>query len=151
VPEPAAYPKEISMRTRALAVAVLVAAVGVLAAGCGDDGPRRPPLTLPTADRFADGACADAAGPVLALGRFTYDRDGAAALPAADYPFLREQSEKLAAVRNRAEPPVRDRVTAVLSSIGFIRVRPGKAYDPQLVRDLEVARADLQKTCLRPT
>jgi hypothetical protein len=37
-------------------------------------------------------------------------------------------------------------IDAVLTAIGFVRLRPGKAYDPQLLRDLEGARA----ACSRP-
>jgi hypothetical protein len=40
------------------------------------------------------------------------------------------------------------RIDAVLVAIGFMRLRPGKAYDPALLRDLEAARADLQGACV---
>jgi hypothetical protein len=142
------------MKARVLTVSLILAALAGAAGvtglvACGADGSDRPPLTLPAADSFRPGACRDAAGPVLALGKLTYDRAGATSLPAADYPFLVEQSDKLLAVRDRAEPAVLERVNAVLTSIGFVRLRPGKAYDPQLMTDLESTRAALQSECVR--
>jgi hypothetical protein len=140
------------MRVRVLAVSLTIAALAGSAAmaglaGCDADKPGRAPLVLPAADDFRPGACRDAADPILALGRLTYDRDGAGKLPAGDYPFLVEQNDKLIAVRDRAQPAVRDRMSTVLMAIGFVRIRPGKAYDPQLMTDLETARAALQSQC----
>jgi hypothetical protein len=140
------------MRTRTLAVilislaaaAVAVVALGVTVAG----GPHRPPLRLPAASAFPEGTCRDAADAVLALGRFTYDNTGASRLPADSYPFLRQRAEQLAAVREGAGQPLSGRIDAVLTAIGFLRFQPGKAYDPQLLRDLETSRADLQQTCV---
>ena len=128
-----------------LAVAT-VAAVAVGAAVTGD--PRRPPLRLPAASAFPAGTCRDAADAVLALGRFTYDNADASRLPADSYPFLRQRAEQLAAVGEGAEQALSGRIDAVVTAIGFLRLRPGKAYDPQLLRDLEAARADLQQTCV---
>lgn len=135
---------------RLVAGAVAVSLLGAGAAACTRDRPARPPLTLPAADRFRPGACADAADPVLALGRFTYDRAGADRLPRADYPFLAEQSRRLVAVRDatQTDPAVRDRLVTLLISLGFVRVRPGAAYDPTLLSDLETARAAVQDTCV---
>jgi hypothetical protein len=140
------------MKARVLTVSLILAALagaagvtGLVACGADD----RPPLKLPAADSFRPGACRDAADPVRALGKLTYDRTGAKSLPAGDYPFLVEQSDKLLAVRDRAEPAVLERVNAVLTSIGFVRLRPGKAYDPQLMTDLENTRAALQDECVR--
>src|SRR5262245_34981376 len=108
------------MRARVLAVSLTLAALAGSAglARCGADHPGRPPLTLPSADSFRPGACRDAADPVLALGKLTYDRAGARTLPAGDYRLLVEQSDKLSAVRERAEPAVQERVSAVLTAIG---------------------------------
>jgi hypothetical protein len=139
------------MKARASAVLLIIAALAAGPAGCGADPPRRAPLTLPAADSFQPGACRDAADPILALGRLTYDRDGVKSLSAGDYTILVEQGEKLIGVRDRTEPALRERVNAVLSAIGFVRIRPGKAYDPQLMKDLETARAALQSACVRPT
>jgi hypothetical protein len=140
------------MKPRVLVVSLtILAAAAAGAAGiaaAGSDPPRRAPLTLPAADSFRTGPCRDAAEPILALGRLTYDRDGATKLPATDYPFLKEQADKLAAVRDRAEPALQERFAAVLTAIGFVRIRPGAAYDPQLIEDLESARASLQNTCV---
>ena len=140
------------MRARLFAVTLTIAALAPagLLAGCGPDRPDRPPLTLPAAGDFRPGACRDAADPIRALGQLTYDRAGARTLPATDYPFLVEQSDKLVAVLERAEPAVRERLDAVLTAIGFVRIRPGKTYDPQLLTDLEIARATLQSECVRP-
>lgn len=194
------------MKTRTVLLALTLlagACVVVVAATAGSD---RPPLNLPAASAFPAGPCRDAAGAVLALGRFTYEHEDAATLPASAYPFLRQRAEELAGVRNalsgspsasagagensavedsaaaagdgtvgeqavgeqaNSEQAVRGqpvgeqpdagdgleqalsrRLQAVLTAIGFVRLRPGKAYDPQLLRDLERARAELQQTCL---
>jgi hypothetical protein len=141
------------MKARVLAVSLTITALAAAAglaglAACGADKPDRPPLVLPAAGDFKGGVCRDAADPILALGKLTYDRAGAKKLPAADYPFLVQQNDKLIAVRDRAEPAVKDRLNAVLQAIGFVRIRPGKAYDPQLMTDLETARAALQSECV---
>jgi hypothetical protein len=131
--------------TRVLASALAAAAIAVFAAGCGAG---RPPLSLPAADSFRAGTCRQAADPVLALGRFAYDRDGAKSLAEADYTLLVDQGNKLLALRDKAEPDISRRISAVLTSIGFVRIRPGTSYDPQLLRDLEAARLQLQNACL---
>lgn len=135
------------MKARVLALCTTIAAS--LLAGC-TDGPDRPPLALPATDQFRPGVCRDIADPVLALGHLTYDRAGATKLPTGDYPFLAEQGGKLLAARDRADAPTQDRLTAVLTAIGFVRLRTGKAYDPHLMTDLETARAALQAECVRP-
>jgi hypothetical protein len=141
------------MKARVLALSLTIAALAGSAglaglAGCTADRPGRPPLTLPATDQFKTGVCRDSADPILALGKLTYDRAGAKTLPAGDYPFLVEQGEKLLAVRDRAEPAVVERMNAVLAAIGFVRIRTGKTYDPQLMVDLETARAALQSECV---
>jgi hypothetical protein len=140
------------MKARVLVVSLtMLAAAAAGAAGiaaCGSDGPQRAPLALPAAESFRAGPCRDAADPILALGRLTYDRDGATALSAGDYQILVEQAQKLVAVRDRAEPALQEPMTAVLTAIGFVRIRPGRTYDPQLMKDLEAARANLQNTCV---
>ncbi len=137
------------MRIRLMAVAVVVGAAGAaIAIGA------RPGLELPEASAFHDGRCRRSADAVLALGRFTYRHADAETLPSDAYPFLRQRAEELAAVRNMADSqvdPVQQalspRIDAVLTAIGFIRLRPGRTYDRQLLRDLESARSDLQRTC----
>jgi hypothetical protein len=141
------------MKARVLALSLTIAALAGSAglaglAGCTADKPGRPPLTLPAADQFKTGVCRDSADPILALGKLTYDRAGAKTLPVGDYQFLVEQGEKLIAVRDRAEPAVLERMNAVLAAIGFVRIRTGKTYDPQLMVDLETARAALQAECV---
>ena len=138
------------MKARAFAVSLTIAALAPasLLAGCGADNPR-PKLTLPAADAFRAGACRDAADPILALGKLTYDRAGKKTLPAGDYTILVEQGEKLLAVRDRADATVQERMNDVLAAIGFVRIRTGKTYDPRLMTDLETARAALQTECVR--
>ena len=136
-------------RTVAVLISVVVAAVtAVVVRVAVTGGPDRPPLKLPAASAFPVGTCRDAADAVLALGRFTYDHTGAPRLPADAYPFLRQRAEQLAAVREGAGEALSGRIDAVLTAIGFLRLRPGNAYDPGLLRDLEAARTDLQRTCV---
>ncbi|GIJ45721.1 hypothetical protein Val02_26070 [Virgisporangium aliadipatigenens] len=125
-------------------VAALAVAAAALAA-CSDD---RPPLKQPAAEKFKEGPCREAADPILALGRFTYDREGAKRLKDADYPFLVANGEKLIVVKEKAQPEVGDRIGNVLTNIGYLRIRPGKLYDPALLKGLESARADLQNACV---
>ena len=142
------------MFSRTTATVALLAAVAAFSAACSDDrsGTRdRAPLTQPAPERFASGACRDAADPILALGRFTYTHEGAKTLGKAEYAELTAQGEKLIPVRERAEPAVADKISAVLTSIGYIRVRPGKSFDPALLRDLETARTQLQNACVTGT
>src|SRR3954453_13515947 len=96
-PPPPVHKGVPDMKARAFAVSLTIAALAPasLLAGCGADNPARPKLTLPAADSFRAGACRDAADPILALGKLTYDRAGKKALPAEDYTFLVEQGEKL--------------------------------------------------------
>jgi hypothetical protein len=139
------------MKARVLTVFLTIVAFAGAAgvAGCTADKPGRPPLALPAADSFKPGVCRDAADPILALGKLTYDRAGAKKLAASDYAFLVEQGERLLAVRERAEPALQERMNGVLAAIGFVRIRPGKVYDPQLMTDLETARAALQSECVK--
>jgi len=111
----------------------------------------RPPLVLPAADAFAPGVCREAAEPILALGRFSYDRALARRLTDADRAELAVQSERLVKVRDAfertAEPVRADRVGELLAAIGFARIRTGPTYDPQLLRDMETARVRVQTFC----
>jgi len=130
------------MRAYVLAAALAVATL----AGCsGDD---RPPLSQPAPERFTEGSCREAADPILKLGRFTYDRAGAEQLKDSDYPFLVANGEKLIAVKEKAAPELAGRIDNVLTNIGYLRIRPGKLYDPQLLKGLEAARTQLQNACV---
>jgi len=131
--------------------AVLLAASAALLGACStsrEGTSTRAPLAQPAPEQFSPGVCRDAADPILALGRFTYDHDGDRKLEKADYAELTANGEKLLAVRDKAQPAVTERISAVLTSIGYIRVRPGATYDPQLLRDLETARKALQDSCV---
>jgi hypothetical protein len=133
---------------RGIAVGLAVLAAGPLAAcGTGSRQPARPPLSLPAADTFHAGTCRRAAGAILALGGFSYAHDGAKRLTDADRAELSTQGNQLAPLRDSAEPPVAQRLGAVLTAIGFVRIRTGPTYDPSLLRDLEAARTSLQAAC----
>ncbi|GAA1038779.1 hypothetical protein GCM10009557_55740 [Virgisporangium ochraceum] len=47
-----------------------------------------------------------------------------------------------------AQQALSPRIDPVLTAIGFLRLRPGRAYDPALLRDLEDARSALQRACV---
>jgi hypothetical protein len=142
------------MKARILAISLTTAALATGAGtaaltACNPNPPDRPPLMLPATTAFTPGTCRDAADPILTLGEYTYNRAGATKLPATDYTFLIEQNNKLVTIRDNAEPTtIRDHMNAVLTAIGFVRLRPGKAYHPQLITDLETARAALQTQCV---
>ena len=137
-------------RTGFRSAALAVAAAATFATGCAGAPQRtvsRPPLQLPAADRFHPGGCHDAADAVLAVGRFTYDHAGANRLTDADRAVLAEQSGRLVAVRDRADPLLADQFGALLQAIGFVRLRTGRTYDPHLLRDVESARVQVQNSC----
>ena len=138
------------MRSRwKMAAAVLAAVAGAASvAGCtGDSGTGdRAPLALPAASAFKAGTCATIADPVLALGRFTYDKAGKK-LSVDDRAAMVAEGEKLRVARDSAEKPIADQISALLMNIGFVRVRVGDTYDPKLLVDVETARTSLQSTC----
>jgi hypothetical protein len=128
---------------------LILATLGALtAAGCSSGGGtgNRPPLQLPQASQFKSGTCSTIADPVLALGRFTYERSGAM-LTADDRAKLVVEGEKLVAAKADAPQELGDQMMEVLMSIGYVRIRTGKAYDPKLLADVEAARAKLQTAC----
>jgi len=130
---------------------VLAAICAFAVAGCsggpGSTGTaNRPPLQLPDAGKFEVGTCSTIADPVLALGRFTYEKVGVQ-LTDADRAALVVEGEKLVTAKATAEPALADQMMDVLMHIGFVRIRTGKAYDPQLLVDVEAARQELQTTC----
>jgi hypothetical protein len=128
------------------AICLAACAAGLLA-GCDAGKPDRPPLALPAADRFQAGACRDAADAVLTLGRFAYDHDGAKRLSDADRAELAAQSDRLVPVRDGATEPLSGQLRDLLAAVGFMRIRTGPTYDPQLLRDMESARMTVQSAC----
>jgi hypothetical protein len=140
--------------TRVLGVTLAVAATAALSAGCTGGAARltaRAPLTLPAADGFHSGVCRDAADDILALGQFSYDHAGAKRLSDADRADLTARSDRLVLLRDRlrgaADPVLADQMGGLLAAVGFVRIRTGRTYDPQLLRDMEAARVQVQKTC----
>jgi hypothetical protein len=130
---------------------VLAAICAFAVAGCssgpGNTGTaNRQPLQLPDAGTFEVGTCSTIAEPVLALGRITYEKAGVQ-LTDADRAALVVEGEKLVTARAKAEPELAEAMMNVLMHIGFVRIRTGKAYDPQLLADVETARQKLQTTC----
>jgi hypothetical protein len=142
------------------AATVLVVLAGLAVAGLAPVGggmmgryTARPPLVLPAADAFRPGVCRDAAGPISALGRFSHRRALAKRLTDGDRAELATQSGLLVPLRDRvqpaAEPMLADQMVTLLAAIGFVRIRTGPTYDPQLLRDMETARVAVQSTCTR--
>jgi predicted small lipoprotein YifL len=131
-----------------LLTTALAAALAATLAACGTDAPRRGPLVLPLASTFKMGTCHDVADPVLALGAFAYRYDGAKSLPTAERRRLADTSSRLVALRADADPGLANRLTDLLTSLGFVRLRTGKTYDPQLLRDMDMARVQVQEVCI---
>ncbi len=124
----------------------LVAALSLV--GCGGATWKRPALKLPAAENFKAGTCRDASAPILALGHFTYDHASDRSLSKQDRGQLKEASDQLTKVKSTATEPLTQQLSDVIAAIGWIRLRVEPTYDPQLLRDLEVSRSTLQRTCV---
>ena len=99
-------------------------------------------------DRFAPGACREAAETVRSIARLTH-RDDVAALAAADRAELRRAQDRLVTLRPLATAQVREPMEAVILSLGYLRIRlDSRTAEPQYLRDVETARALLEKTCV---
>jgi hypothetical protein len=138
--------KRLLLVAAALATAaVLIGAVALILRPSAPPGPR---LVLPAVDRFAPGACRDAAEAVRSLARLTHD-DDVAALSTADRVELRRAQDRLVASRPAATADVRKRMEAVILSLGYLRLRlDSGTVEPRYLRDVEAARARLEKTCV---
>ena len=136
------------MRRVAALLLVAFALAGCSAGGAmAGKGKERAPLNLPAADSFQSGTCRDAADPILALGRFTYDHADATQLSVAERAELVDNGNKLLAVRDKAEPAIAERIGELLTSIGFVRIKVGTTYEPRFLHDMESARMKLQTAC----
>jgi hypothetical protein len=128
------------------AAAVLIGAVALALRPTST--PPEPRLVLPAVDRFAPGACRDAAEAVRSLARLTH-RDDVAALSAADRAELRRVQERLVTLRPVATADVREPMEAVILSLGYLRIRlDSRTAEPQYLRDVAAARDLLEKTCV---
>jgi hypothetical protein len=128
------------------AAAVLIGAAALI---LRRDLPGEPRLVLPAAERFAPGACRDAAEAVRSLARLTH-RDDVAALTSADRAELRRVQDQLNTLRPAATAEVRKPLEAVVLSLGYLRIRlDSRTAEPQYLRDVEAARASLERTCIR--
>jgi hypothetical protein len=141
------------MDVRRLTVAIALAGAAATAGGfaavsCSTDARPRPPLSLPDVARFAAGPCGPITDPVLALGRFTYDKADANRLGDGDRAELVRLGQSLIAARKGAQPALAKRMTEVVKAIAMVRVRVGDRYDRQLLADVETARLALQNDCL---
>lgn len=125
------------------AAAVLIGAVALILRR-----PSPPPLVLPAVERFAPGACRDAAESVRSLARLTHG-DDVAALSAADRAELRRVQERLVSLRPAAAADLREPLAAVILSLGYLRLRlDSRTAEPRYLRDVETARARLERTCV---
>jgi len=110
--------------------------------------PSEPRLVLPAVDRFAPGACRDAAEAVHSLARLTH-RDDVAALTATDRAELRRVQNRLVTLGPVATADVREPIEAVILSLGYLRIRlDSRTAEPRYLRDVEAARARLENTCV---
>ena len=127
------------------AAAVLIGAVALVPRSTSPPEPR---LVLPAVDRFAPGACRDAAEAVRSLARLTHG-DDVAALSVADRAELRRVQDRLVTLRPAAAADVREPMAAVILSLGYLRIRlDSRTADPRYLRDVQTARALLEKTCV---
>ena len=139
------------MKRPIIVAAVLTAAavlIGTVALALRAASPTEPRLVLPAVDRFAPGACREAAETVRSIARLTH-RDDVAALAAADRAELRRAQDRLVTLRPLATAQVREPMEAVILSLGYLRIRlDSRTAEPQYLRDVETARALLEKTCV---
>lgn len=140
------------MKRPIIVAAVLTAAVvliGAVALALRPTSPPEPRLVLPAVDRFAPGACRDAAKDVRWLARLTH-RDDVAALSPADRVELRRVQDRLVTLGPAAASDVREPIEAVILALGYLRIRlDSRTAEPRYLRDVEAARARLEKTCVR--
>jgi hypothetical protein len=143
--------KERIVKRLIIVAAVLTAAavlIGAATLAVRRTSPPEPRLVLPAAELFAPGACRDAAEAVRSLALLTHD-DDVAALSTADRAELRRVQDRLVSLRPDAAADVRERMEAVILSLGYLRLRlDSRTAEPRYVRDVEAARALLEKTCV---
>jgi hypothetical protein len=133
---------------RITAVAVTLAAGGaVVALQTINSSAADKPLNLPAVSQFAAGACRDTAPAVLTLASVTSKNDGTKTLSKAARNELVIQGNKLVAARPTADAAIAQKMTNLLASIGYVRIRTGTSYNAQLLRDVETARSALQTAC----
>ena len=126
--------------------AVLIGAIALILRRASPPESR---LVLPAVDRFAPGACRDAAEAVRSLARLTHG-DDVAALSAADRTELRRAQDQLVTLRREATADVREPMEALILSLGYLRIRlDSRTAEPRYLRDVEAARTLLEKTCVR--
>ncbi|GAA0473507.1 hypothetical protein Ade02nite_86290 [Paractinoplanes deccanensis] len=128
-----------------LASAVLIGAAAVIARHVWPPERR---LVLPAVERFAPGACRDAAETVRSLARLTHG-DDVTALTRSDRAELRRAQDRLVALRTAASADVREPMEAVIVSVGYLRLRlDSRTAEPRYLTDVETARARLERTCV---
>jgi hypothetical protein len=137
---------------RPIIVAVALVATAVLIGAVVTDrqrtSPPEPRLALPAVDRFTPGACRDSAEAIRSLARLTHG-DDVAALSAADRDELRRAQDRLVALRAAATADVRTPMEAVILAVGYLRIRlDSRTAEPRYLRDVEAARAQLEKACV---
>jgi hypothetical protein len=133
-----------------VAAALTTAAVliGAAALVLRPTSPPPPRLVLAAVDRFAPGACRDAAEAVRSLARLTHG-DDVAALSVADRAELRRVQDRLVTLRPAAPADVREPMAAVILALGYLRIRlDSRTAEPRYLRDVEETRARLEKTCV---
>ncbi|SNY70629.1 hypothetical protein [Paractinoplanes atraurantiacus] len=129
----------------ALAATVLLGAAAVVVRRVWPPEQR---LVLPAVEQFTPGPCRDAAGAVRSLARLTHG-DDVTELSSADRAELRRAQDQLVALRPAARPEVREPMEAVILSVGYLRLRlDSRTAEPGYLRDVETARAALEKTCV---
>jgi hypothetical protein len=138
--------KRLLLVTAALTTAAVL--IGAVALVLRPSSPPEPRLVLPAVDRFTPGTCRDAAEAVRSLARLTHG-DDVAALSPADRAELRRVQDRLRTIRPAATADVRKSMEAVILSLGYLRIRlDSRTAEPRYLRDVEAARAVLEKTCV---
>lgn len=136
-------------RTAIVVIAVAVAGLATTGSLLARNHPGPPPEALPAAAAFRPGTCRVLAEPVLAIARL--DRTLAtadAALPAGRATLADEQ-RKLIAARPMTEPGLRGPLDALVTSIGFVRLRADShSYAPAVWREADTRRRVVQQLCV---
>ncbi len=127
-------------------VPLLVLPLLLTACSSSPDAPEEP--QLPAESAFAEGTCRVAAPDLLELGR-AIPRLGDDAKVSQDVQTtLQETQDRLFLVSQTAEPQYAPALSALVESIGLVRIRAvGNTYEPSLGKNLQTTFDEVLSVC----